>query len=147
MEGPLNLPRGSRMWTDTWQSTFSPADVLSFSQSKAVYHMGLSLLEFQPAILGTGEVLTIWSKIKTIKEQISSGQHASSRYKRKNKTGQQPSFGSRARTASNHYHTGNGKWHWEQGLWNSPQVCSKMQKAKANKKSTLNKTIVLGHTR
>jgi hypothetical protein len=65
--------------------------VLTFPQSKAVYHMGLSLLEFLPAILGTGEVLTICSKIKKIKDLISGGQHASSQYKRRNKTAQQPS--------------------------------------------------------
>lgn len=36
----------------------------TFSQSRAVYHMGLTPLEFQPARLGTGEILTICSKIK-----------------------------------------------------------------------------------
>lgn len=54
--------------------------------------MGSSLLEFQSAILGTGEVLTICSKIKKIKVLISSGQHAFSQYKGRNKTGQQTSF-------------------------------------------------------
>ena len=41
---------------------------LTFSQSKMVYHTCWSLLEYQPAILGTGEVLTICSKMKKIKE-------------------------------------------------------------------------------
>lgn len=59
---------------------------LTFLQRKAVYHMGPSLLEFQPAILGTGEVLTICSEIKKIKELISGGQHASSQYERRNRT-------------------------------------------------------------
>lgn len=59
---------------------------LTFLQSKAVYHMGPSLLEFQPAILDAGEVLTICSEIKKIKEWISSGQHAFSRYERRNRT-------------------------------------------------------------
>lgn len=64
---------------------------LTFSQSKMVYHTCWSLLEYQPAILGTGEVLTICSKMKKIKELIGSGQHVSSQYRRRNKTGQQPS--------------------------------------------------------
>lgn len=44
-----------------------------------------SLLEFQSAILGTGEVLTICLEIKKIKELISGGQHASSQYERRNR--------------------------------------------------------------
>lgn len=70
----------------------SLCEALTSSQSKAVYHMGSSLLEFQAAILGTGEVLTVCSKIKKIKALISSGQHAFSQYERRNKTGQQPLF-------------------------------------------------------
>lgn len=58
----------------------------SLLQSKAVYHMGLRLLEFQSAILGTGKVLTICSEIKKIKELISGGQHVSSQYERRNRT-------------------------------------------------------------
>lgn len=58
---------------------------LTFLQSKAVYHMGPSLLEFQSAILGTAEVLTICLEIKKIKAVISGGQHASSQYERRNR--------------------------------------------------------------
>lgn len=47
---------------NTHQSLLCTA--LTFSQSKAVYRTGQNLLEFQPAILGTGEVLTICTKIK-----------------------------------------------------------------------------------
>lgn len=59
---------------------------VTFPQSKAVYHMGRSLLEFQSVILGTGEVLTICLEIKKIKEPICGGQHASSQYERRNRT-------------------------------------------------------------
>lgn len=64
------------MLADTQESTFSPAGgrvsyasvfalhSTRFSQSKAVCHMGLAPPESQPARLGTGEILTICSKIK-----------------------------------------------------------------------------------
>ena len=57
-----------------------------FSTAKPFITWGPSLIEFQSAILGTGEVLTICLEIKKIKELISGGQHASSQYERRNRT-------------------------------------------------------------
>lgn len=127
----------------------SLCSTLCFPEQSSLSH-GSSLLEFQSAILGPGEVLTICSKIKKIKALISSGQHAFSQYKRRNKTGQQAVFQQLCKKSPKslpHQELQGmlGSESLKQANWSTLE-CRK-QKANNNKKSILNKTNVLGHFR
>lgn len=127
-------------------SLYSP---LAFLQSKAVYHMGPSLLEFQPAVLDAGEVLTICSEIKKIKEGISIGQHAFSRYERRNRT-RAAAFSPAAVPAKSRIATtpGTASWARNPAYKSRGCRCFRTQRAEQNsKKRTRNKIGVLGPSR